>query len=104
MRKPVKVPELQALATKMVGDGKSPDLFFVTDQGVVVGVSLSFQAAYSQWLALADRGAVESALENRNYGTLAWMEPPDPEREGTPRWKRRDDTTGFLKRRGRYVD
>ena len=92
--KPKKIKELQELATKMVGDGKNPNLFFVTDRGVTIMVTRSFQTAYSQWQSLAHR---ESALEDRKWGVIASVEPRD---DGTANHKQLiiiDDSHSFLK-------
>lgn len=69
---------LNALATEMVGDGKSGNLFFVTDQGNVVTVSGDFKVAYGHWKQLAARRPlIESALEDRHHGVIASVEPED---------------------------
>lgn len=73
-----KLPELNALASKIVGDGKQPDWFFVTDGGNVVTVTTDPKLAYGHWQALAQRRpAQECALENRTVGVLASVEPRD---------------------------
>lgn len=89
--KPRKIAILEALASSTIGDGKSPDLFFVTDQGVCVTVTRSFETAYEQWKALSRRyPRTECALENRTVGVLASMEP-ESEEPGA-RLEIRDDT------------
>lgn len=84
MKKPIK--QLQELATEIIGDGKSPELFFVTEEGIVTTVSRNFEVAYKAWKAL-DRTA-ESALESRKIGTLASVEPAE---EGSSTLVRIDD-------------
>jgi hypothetical protein len=80
MSKPRKVKVLEELATVVIGDGKAPHLFFVTDQGVVDTVSRDFATAYQRWLALAAvRPMVECALEGRQYGVMASVEPESDE-------------------------
>jgi len=60
----------------MVGDGRRPNIFFVTDEGNVVMVTLDFDAAYAHWRKLAGRAPrIESALEDRRWGTVASVEP-----------------------------
>lgn len=75
---PKKIKELQILATKLVGDGKAPNLFFVTDQGVTTTVTRDFECAYEEWCKLTRRYPIlESALEDRKWGVIASVEPRD---------------------------
>ncbi len=68
--------ELNALATKYVGDDQKPDYFFVTDRGNVITITDSFNLAYEQWERLANRDPFqECALENRDFGVIASVEP-----------------------------
>lgn len=70
------IQELNDMATRLVGDAQSPNLYFVTDRANVVMVSADATAAYNYWLALAARRPhVESALEDRQHGVLASVEP-----------------------------
>ncbi len=74
--KPQKVVMLENFARDTIGDNRKPDLFFVTDRGVVVTVTQNAQIAYDHWKQLADRSPrVESKLENRQYGVLCSIEP-----------------------------
>lgn len=57
----------------MVGDGKTPNLFFVTRQGVVVTVTRRFPIAYAEWCTLPR--TEESAVEDRQNGTLCSVAP-----------------------------
>lgn len=67
-----RIEALQALARDMVGDGKTPDLFFVTDRGAVVTVTTDFELASSHWEALSrQRPMMECVLEGRRYGVIA---------------------------------
>ncbi len=76
MAKPAKIAALEILACDMVGDGKAPDLFFVTDQGVVITVTRNKSVAYDEWRNLAARRPmVESAMESRRFGVIASVEP-----------------------------
>jgi hypothetical protein len=76
MSKPRKIEALENLARTMVGDGRNPDLFFVTDQGVVVTITRDKDVAYDHWRQLAARSPrLECALENRQFGVLASVEP-----------------------------
>lgn len=78
--KPKKINELEALASNLIGDGQSPNLYFVTDQGVVVTVTRSLEVAHAEWKELARRlPRVECALEDRKTGVLASVEPESNE-------------------------
>lgn len=78
--KPQKIDVLETMARDMVGDGKSPNLFFVTDQGVVTLVARNGDDAYTAWSRLATRSPrVECALEDRQTGVLASIEPETDE-------------------------
>lgn len=98
MSKPRKTEQLEELARSVVGDDKTPDIFFVTDQGTVVTVSRDFKTAYTHWCELAARyPRVECALENRTYGVLADISPESD--EPGARLVRTDDTYSFRKGR-----
>lgn len=99
---PRRIPALESMARDMVGDSGTPDLFFVTDRGVVVMVARSFPAAHREWSRLAQRrdmgtgdprGLLESALENRRTGVLASVEPESD--EPGARLVVRDDSRSF---------
>jgi len=82
--KPKKINELEALASNLIGDGQSPNLYFVTDRGVVVTVTRSFEVAREEWKQLSRRSPrLECALEDRKVGVLASVEPESDE-EGAP--------------------
>lgn len=71
-----KIESLEKLARNMVGDGNSPNLYFVSDCGVCITITRNFSLAYQQWRALADRiPRIESALEDRKNGTIADVSP-----------------------------
>lgn len=73
---PAKTPALQSLASDMVGDGKSPNLYFVTDGGVTVTVTRNRELALREWRELAKRfPRVECALEDRKTGVLCSVAP-----------------------------
>lgn len=72
--------ELDKLATKLVGDGLSPNLYFVSDGSAVKLVTTDKFAAASAWRKLARRRPLrESALEDRHNGVLADVSPEDDE-------------------------
>ncbi len=56
-----KVPELEQLAREMVGDGKAPDVFFVSKRGVIQMVTTRYRLAEAHWLWLAEQGEREDA-------------------------------------------
>jgi hypothetical protein len=64
---------LEQLATELVGDGKSPNLYFVTWNDRVQTVTLDRRLAYQQWCVLATRAEV-CALEDREAGVLCSVE------------------------------
>lgn len=89
---------LNAMASKIIGDGGTPNLFFVTDQGETVTITRSFQVAYAQWLALA-RDAIamriECTLEDRQTGVLCSV-GPESDNKGA-RMLRVDDSSKMLR-------
>lgn len=99
--------ELNALASEMVGDGKSPNVFFVTEKGNVKLIAIEFQKAYTYWRHLASGypKRVECALEDRKTGIIAsaGMEPQYEEKTddftGPEGWEVRDDSRMFGFRR-----
>src|SRR6185295_1454724 len=91
-----KIQELEALATNMVGDGRSPELYFVTDEGAVVMVSRWFRPAYDIWRYLSrQQPRRASALESRKIGLLASV-GEDEEKPG--KLVIRDDTEYMIKK------
>lgn len=94
MPKPRAIPELQKLASELVGDSKTPNLFFVTCEGVVVTVSRDLSTAHRHWRQLAAiTPRVECALEDRHTGVLADISP-ESDAPGS-RLIKRDDTHLF---------
>lgn len=74
----MRVEALETLARDMVGDGGTPNLFFVTDGGNVTMVSTEEENARAAWRALADRFPLrECALEDRQTGVLASVQPEE---------------------------
>jgi hypothetical protein len=97
------IKQLNALASEMVGDGKSPNLFFVTVSGNVVLTATDFAQAYGYWKSLA-RGypkRVETMLEDRKVGIIAsaGMEKQYEEKTddftGPEQWEVHDDSYTF---------
>jgi hypothetical protein len=88
---------LEELAREMVGDGKSPDLFFVSVGGNIVMIAQDFHQAYYAWQSFSESMEIETALENRQYGVIASVEPEDD--EPGSRLVRLDDSEGFRRTR-----
>jgi hypothetical protein len=90
---PAKIKSLERLASEKVGDGCQPNLFFVTDNGVVVTITRSFPVAYAEWRAISFRSPrVECALEDRKHGTVCSVAP---EADDIPRLVITDDSHLF---------
>jgi len=72
----MKIEALEALARDMVGDGKFPDVFFVSCEphGLLM-ITPDFFAAYQFWRQLPRN--VETALENRTFGCICTTEPQE---------------------------
>lgn len=89
-----KIKALEKLASKMIGDGKYPHLFFVSQgaKGVIL-VSRSFQIAYKTWKSLDHK--TEDMLEGRCWGIICDTCPnvDNPNRKLVT-W---DDSKTFLK-------
>ena len=79
----------------MIGDGKSPNLFFVTENGVTVTITRNYAAAYFEWRNLAwNYPRIECALEDRKFGVIASQEP---ESDTINKLIIRDDSGTFLR-------
>lgn len=91
---PRRIDALEKFTSATVGDGKSPNLFFVSEQGTNVMIARSFQPAYDYWRSLPSNAA--SALEDRQYGCIASV---DTDEENPGRLVRRDDSYTYLKGR-----
>lgn len=65
----MRIKQLETLASNVIGDGKSPNLYFVSEfsKGVVM-VSRDFDAAYSYWKSLPR--TIETSLEDRKIGVI----------------------------------
>lgn len=87
-----KIKELEAIAREMVGDGQSPNLFFVSRKGIIEMVTGDFQAAYKFWKNLPRD--VETMLEDRKWGVIA---DTSPEEENSIKLVTWDDSKFFLK-------
>lgn len=56
--------ELNQLASKLVGDGKKPKLYFVCENAKCVMITTDGEAAYKKWKSLPI--SCNPTLENRN--------------------------------------
>jgi hypothetical protein len=65
---------LNQLASELVGDGKSPNLYFVSQDGRVLTVTTERRVAYLHWCDLA-RTRIACSLEDREAGMLCSVEP-----------------------------
>lgn len=80
----MKIKELQDMARNMVGDGKSPALYFVTtkNQGTIL-VTRNFRSAYDLWRRLASTEKNNwPCLEDRKQGTICSCEPENDDGSG----------------------
>ena len=91
-----RIPQLEEMARTMVGDGKAPNLFFVSRKGVILTVTRNYRHAYVQWETMArGMGArVECALEDRLQGTIASV---DTDEENPGKLIVIDDSDMFLR-------
>lgn len=80
---------LNDLPVEMVGDGGSPNVFFVSLEGNVLLVSLDFNVAYHFWRLISSKKDRETSLEDRQHGTMASVEPLE---EGSDKLIRIDHT------------
>lgn len=75
MKAPKRIKALETLASEMVGDGKSPNLFFVTVLGNVTMITRDFQSAVHYWQKLPP--LTQSAIEDRRTGVICSVEPDE---------------------------
>lgn len=94
---PQKIEQLEALAREMVGDGGTPNLFFVSISGVIVLISRDGSTAHEYWRALVQSSCrfMSCMLEDRKNGVLCSREPADD--NGGNRWITTDDFEQFIK-------
>jgi len=69
-----KIRQLEELASEVIGDGGSPNLYFVTEAGRgVILVSRDFDVAYDHWRHMPR--SIETSLEDRKIGTICSTQP-----------------------------
>ncbi len=92
----MKIKTLEKFASEVIGDDKSPELFFVSKQPIgIVMITRSFQAAYRYWREITNESpSVETCLEDRKFGVIASREPDG---EHSKRLVIRDDSDLFAR-------
>lgn len=83
---------LNRLASETVGDGKNPNLFFVSMGADVQMIAGNFNQAYKFWKTFPRNK--ESMLEDRKYGVICSTEPVE---DGSKKLVTYDDSESFLK-------
>jgi hypothetical protein len=84
----MRIKKLEELASEVIGDGLSPNLYFVTEEGRgVILVSRDFDAAYDCWRFLPR--SIETTLEDRKFGVICSTQP---EEEGSKKLRTYDDS------------
>jgi len=69
---------LNELASELAGDGKSPNVYFVSAGSDVTTLTTDRRIAYQHWRAiLAIRPKIAACLEDREHGILASAEPDE---------------------------
>jgi len=74
----MKIEILEKIPREMVGDGKSPNVYFVsTLKNGVVLITRDWELAYNYWRGLPDE--VQPSLEDRQTGVLCSVDPDETE-------------------------
>lgn len=73
MGKDTRIELLEGLASQLIGDGQTPNLFFVTIAGNVQLITREFDTAYDYWRFLPRN--IETTLEDRLTGVICSTEP-----------------------------
>jgi hypothetical protein len=92
MKKYQKIGFIEDIARAHVADGKSPNLFFVSQEGVNILITRDWEIAYNAWIYLPWN--VDTALEDRKWGVICSNELNE---QG--KWRSYDDSDRFLKRK-----
>ncbi len=79
---PHRFQALERFASATIGDGKSPNLFFVTVEGKVVVITQNLEIAKRSWEGFAGPMDTVTSIEDRKVGVLASVEP---EEDDSPR-------------------
>ena len=69
----MKIEQLEQLARDLIGDGKTPNIFFVTFSANVILITTDKFIAYEVWKKLPK--SIESSLEDRRHGCICTTEP-----------------------------
>jgi len=91
--------KFEDMAREMVGDGGSPNVFFVSDEHGIFLITTDFDTAHEVWTRLPTTR--ESSLEDRKTGTIASTEPGG-DWPGAPLVSY-DDSKMRLRRRNAYA-
>lgn len=68
----MKIKQLNQLATEMVGDGKSKNIFFFTVKGDVQLIGIDIDVVYKAWTDFVmSNPRVEAMIEDRKNGVVA---------------------------------
>lgn len=86
--------ELNKLATELVGDNKSPNLFFVSVGGDTMLITSDFALAYDAWAKLPRN--IETSIEDRKNGVLASTAPIE---DDSPILRTIDEAAYFIRLR-----
>ncbi len=77
---------LERLASEIIGDGKLPNLYFVTVEGKVIMITQDFEGARKSWSRFAAAMDVPTSMEDRQVGVLASVEPEEGDMHGLVRY------------------
>lgn len=95
MSKPRKIEQLEELARTMVGDGKAPNLYFVTVEGVVTTVTRSLERAKWEWSRnVSEDRRRATSVEDRRQGSVCQH---DRDEDNGGKWFTCDDSNLFRK-------
>jgi hypothetical protein len=70
-----RIAQLEKLASEMIGDGKSPNVYFVTVSGNVIAITINLSTAHQIWESVSNQRSHETTLEDRQTGVIASVEP-----------------------------
>lgn len=88
----MKIKALEQYASEKIGDGKSPNLYFVSEGKLgVVLITRFFDVAYKYWFGLSR--VKETSLEDRKFGVICSTERC----KGPIRFETIDNSSLFLK-------
>ena len=71
----MKITLMEELATAIVGDGKNPNIYFVSKGSEIMCITTSYKLARKCWEDLPRN--VATAMEDRKYGVIASNDPDE---------------------------